>query len=239
MILIFVCSIPIVVFVAFMLNKNSYRNKAWIARQTGNNVDDVIWLEDKFKILNVDGTWVIKFYTMREKTPSIHGGFFTKFITPAYSRKAVSMGKDNWNSLDMNRHMKRGIYFYETTEGEFYPMSIVKENKDGKDVFNFTTVNQDNRNFIMRETQNINSLTRNKKDDKLLLWGFIVGIVAMVIVFGIIGYLENKTHEENVRATAELCGQYTVQIINALTNPNSTQPKFVNNIGTSLSLPKG
>ena len=134
-------------------------------------------------------------------------------------------------------HIKRGIFFYETNEGEFYPLNIKVDN--GKATFN--AISQDNKSFIARETQNINALTRNKNVEKLLLWAIIIGIIAMVIISGLIIYFQNKTHEENIVATAEMCGKYTTQIINALTNPtvNNTKPQFISDIKPIISVPGG
>lgn len=236
-IIVMIVSIPIILFVFFLVNKNSYRHTVWIARQTGKNFDDVIWIPDKFKLRNVNGSWEVKFYTIREKTPSIDGRFWTKTLNPAYVRKIVKFDKLYWDNHDMSRQLKRGLMLYETTEGEFYPMGITKDNSSK--TINLTTFNQDNRMFVANETQSANSLTRNKNQDKLMLWGIIIGIVGIIIVSGVIGYFQNKNHEENIAATAQICGQYTVNIINALTNPNSTKPQFISDIKPILDLPKG
>lgn len=233
MVLLFITIAPIIGIVAYVINKKSYRNTVWIARQTGEEINDVIWIPDKFKVRNINGTWEIKFYHMKEKTPSIDGKLWTKFLPN--DGKILRLTKDQFDTLDLRRHLKRGLFLYETTEGEFYPLTI---RNDGKNVL-FSIVNQDNRNFIMRETQDINNLTRNKKQEKLLLWAIIIGILGMVIVSGLIGYFQNKQHEENVQATVTLCGQYTTAIIEALTNPNSTKPQFANSIKPIISLPGG
>lgn len=239
LIIMFVVLVPTIIVIAYVFNKRSYRNIAHIARQTGKDPNDVIWIQDKFKVRYLDGTWEIKFYKMKENTPSVQGNLWSKFLAPTQqSNKILQFKKETWDSIDMRRHLKRGVFFYETTEGEFYPMNIVADDK----IFNFSTINQDNRSFVARETQNINSLTRNKNKEKLLLWAIIIGIIGLVVVGGILIYFQNKTHEENIQATAQLCGQYTIQIINALTNPttnNTQKPQFINDIKPIISVPGG
>jgi flagellar basal body-associated protein FliL len=239
LIIVFIVAVPFVVIGGFLFNKKSYRNDVWIARQTGANLDDVIWIKDKFKVLYVDGNWILKFYNMKERTPSVNGSYWTKFMSPKFNNRLMQIPKEEWHTLDMRGKLKRGLFLYETTEGEFYPMGINTKDQLGKDI-KLTIFNQDNRSFVASETQDVNSLTRNKNKDKLVLIAIIIGIVAMVIIGGMIIYFQNKNHESSIQATAQLCGQYTVNIINALTNVNNTgTPRFIGDLKPVLSLPPG
>lgn len=235
LVILLVTLVPIIVIVGFLLNKSSYRNTVWIARQTGKDVNDVIWIQDRFKVQFVDGQWNIRFYKMKEASQSVNGKFWTKILKKnSNTDKKLGFSKEVWDSLDMRHHLKRGLFLYETTEGEFYPLPI--RFLDDKPIF--TPFDQDNRTFIAQETQNINALTRNKSSEKLMMWIIIVGIIGLVVVGGLMTYFQNKSHEENIVATANLCGQYTVNIVNALTN-SSTKPQFINDIKNNIVNPGG
>jgi hypothetical protein len=233
-----ICCVPIIITVGWLVHKNSFKNRTIILRQTGINPGDVIIVDDMIKLRNLDGVWEIQFYNMREKSPSVPGKYFMRFLAKKYSQKILRMGDDAWKQQDMSSKIKRGIIFYETTEGEFFPMGITVDNVQR--TINLTTVNQDNRSFVLSNLKKHNDLTKNKNAEKLLLWGIIVGIIGIVVVSGILIYFQNKTHEDNIQATAAICGQYTVSIINALTNTNSsTKPAYLNNIKPVFSLPNG
>lgn len=223
LIIMIATGVPIALTMFFFILKASYKNTAWIARQSGNDINDVIWIPDKFRVRPIDGTWQIQFQKMKEKTQSIDGKFWTKFLTKGMSKRVLTFSKDKWDSMEMRRHIRRGIFFYETTEGELFPMIIKKDEKE----FTFSLVNQDNRQFIMREIQDINNLTRSKKKEMLAMIAIIVGILVLGLAFIIGGYWENNQHEQNIRTTAEVSMEYAKAVYNITCNG---QPTYLDNL---------
>jgi hypothetical protein len=209
-----VIAIPFAILLFVLVRNNSFKNQTWIARQTGESIDDVVWVSDKFRVQNVDGVWEIRFKRIKEKTQSVDGRLWTKFIKKKYEGKVLKYPKDEWNTLDMRRHINRGIFFYETTEGELFPMTIKKP--DGK--FQFSLVNQDNRQFVMRETQNVNALTHSKKNELRTLLAIIIGIVVLGVVFVAGGYWQNTQNTKNMQATQEIGIEYAKAVYNITCN---------------------
>lgn len=204
------------IVVIMVLNSKSYKNKAWIARQTGNNIDDVIWIEDKFRVVNKDGAWGIQFKRLKDRTRSVDGKFWTKLAGP--KAKSIYGTEDDWRADNMKAQIIRGLFLYETTEGEFYPMTIKHES--GK--FFFGVLDQDNRQFVISETQAVNDLTRSKKQEITLLWGIIIGIVVLALVFFGGMWWQGREHNANLAATAEVCSSYAREVVNITSGGNPT-----------------
>jgi len=198
---------------AFALYNMTFKNKVDIARQTGKDVSDVIWVTDKFRVRNRDGYYVIEFKRLRNKTPSIPGSFWTKFVQSKYERRTIRMTKEHWDVTDMSRRIQRGLKLYETSEGEYFPMQITTQ--DGKPVLSVVT--QDNRQFIIHETQDVNSLTRSKKREMTVLVMAIVAILVLclVFIFGII-YM-NETAKTTLATQVRECAQYSQILYNQTT----------------------
>lgn len=223
----------IVIFFIVMHNK-SFKNKTIIARQTGTDTNDVIWVPDKFRVKNKDGFWIIEFKGIKQKTASIAGSNWTKFVAPKYTKKAIGYNSDEWKSKDLSRLIQRGIFFYETSEGEFHPMSIdFVEGKGAK----FNIISQDNKQFLINEIKDINSLTRNKNKELLLLAGIILAcfILAIIFILGII-YLKESA-QDSLGKSQQACIDYynTVKNMSTLVgnNPNG-QPNFLNSAVNSI-----
>jgi len=204
--------------IIIMINRKSYKNKVWIARQTGKDVADVIWIEDRCRVVNKNGAWVIEFQKLREKMQSVRGEWWSKLLKPSYQRKALKFDKNEWDSLNFRPNLIRGLFLYETTEGEFYPM--VPSKKDGE--FLFKILDQDSKQFMISEIKDVNDLTRNTKQEVTLLWGIVIGIIVLGFVFFAGMWWQGHEHSANLAATAQLCASYTREVINitAGANPN-------------------
>lgn len=210
LILLMVTLGPVLGITFWLMYRNSFKNVAMIARQTGNDINDVIWIQDAFKVANKMGTWEIKFRKMKEKSQSIDGKFWTKFLKKKDENTILKYSKEEWDTLEMSRHIKRGLFLYESTEGEFYPMVI---KNDGVNL-SFSIMSQDNRQFLMREIQDINSLTRNKRADVLLLAAIIISIIVLGVCFIAFGYWQNKQYIRGVQETAGVCAEYARNVYN-------------------------
>lgn len=206
--------------ILFLATRKSYKNIVDIARQTGKDPSDVMWIRDTFRVVNKNGAWIIEFAKLREKTHSVDGKFWTKFLSPKSHKSVLSFTRDEWESMDMSRHLKRGLKLYETTEGEFYPITIEKQGGQ----FVFSVLDQDNRQFIINQTQAVNDLTRNKKQEVALLWGIVIGFVVLGIAFIAFMYFANKSYQGNLQTMANLCGSIYREMINTPGMINQTNP---------------
>ena len=215
--------LPIGGIAILIIYRSSFKNIAFIARQAGKDTNDVIWIRDFFKVKYVQGHWIIKFRRIKEQTQSLHGGFWTKFLHKKHENQILKYTPEQWESLEMRRHIRRGIYFYETTEGEFYPMIIKIEDK----IPTFSVVNQNNRQFITWETQDVNNLTRNRRRETVMILAIIIGIIVLGAVFLSGGYFSARQHEKSVAATTAVSIEYAKAVYNITCNG---QNNFIGNI---------
>lgn len=195
---------------AYFMWDTSFRNKVSIARQTGHDVQDVIWINTKFKVINNDGTWKIVFRHLTESTGSIEGRFWTKFLKPTRKARTLLMNDEEWKRRDMSKLLQRGLFLYETSEGVFFPMSI---QNDGEEV-SFKIIDQDNRLFLTNEVANINMLTGDTKKQLIGMIALIIGVVVLgVVIFGGMYWIHAQS-TANVKETTTLCAAYTKEILN-------------------------
>lgn len=210
-----------------ILNARRFRNEAIIFRQNGDEFNDVLIMRDKFAVQNIDGAWHIQFKKMREKTRSLDGKYWTTFVKRGKESVVLKYTRDEWANLNMSSKISRGLLLYETTEGEFYPMRI--HEREGK--FEFSILDQDNRQYVISETQNINDLTRNRKKELTVLWGIIIGIVAIVVIGMGIMYFLNRAHDANIQQTASICQFFAREAINQTVHAGNT---FIQDIAGNL-----
>lgn len=195
----------------YVLHRRSYKNKVHIARQTGNSVDDVVWFEDKFRVVNKDGAWRIEFQKLKEGTRSIEGKLWTKFVRGANQKKVLRIPKEKWEAFDMRKHIMRGLYLYETNEGEYYPMTIRRETGVGG--FLFSVLDQDNRQFVITETQGVNDLTRDRKREHTQLLAIIAGLCVFGVVAVAAMWWMSRMHDQNVMQTAQICSTVAKNVV--------------------------
>jgi hypothetical protein len=206
------------VFVFFYWDRG-FKNVAHIARQTGENIDDVIWIKTRFKVVYHNGIWKIHFRHLREKTLSVEGKFWTKFG----KSKILQMSETEWKSRDMTKLVQRGLYLYETSEGVFYPMKIeITDKKAGLRI-----LDQDNKLFLINEIANIDMLTKDNQRMMVTIIAIIVGIVILGAVFFGGMYFLNKSSTEGMRQNAAVCSSYTKEILNLTMSPSNN---FIGNI---------
>lgn len=198
------------------LNSRSYKNTAHVARQTGQDPNDVIWYQDKFRVVNKEGAWIIEFKKIRERTRSVDGRWWTKFLKKSKHAKFLEFTPEEWQRHDMRAHVGRGLFFYETTEGEFYPMHITRlhNKRTGETRQGFSVLDQDNRQFVINEIKSINDLTRNRKKEVTLLIGIVVGIIALALIGVVAIWWLGHSHDVNVAQTARICSYYANDPLN-------------------------
>jgi hypothetical protein len=201
--------------VAFVVWDKSFRNTARIARQTGNDINDVIWVNTRFKVIHEGGSWKIVFRHLREKTNSVEGRFWTKFYKPGTE---ISMTKQQWEQKDMSRLLQRGLLLYETSEGVFFPMSINFSGGSSQ----LKIIDQENRMFLTNEIANTNELTKDKKNETLKIVAIVIGLVLIAGVAIGTFYMLNAEGQRNIAATAQVCGDYARAVFNVTMNGGTT-----------------
>ena len=216
---------------SIVIYNKSFKNRAIIARQNGKDVDNVIWIEDKFRVRMKEGHWFIQFKKLREKTNSISGEFWTRFIKKKKTPTALEYTPEEWKGLDLSKLIQRGVFFYETNEGEFHPMSI--SGKEGK--YGFNVMSQDNKRWLANEIKDINSLTRNKNKDMLLLGGIVLAILILgiVTIFSIV-YMKETTQTAQI-TSQQACLDYYYALQNITSNPAPQSNQFMDSAKGFLS----
>jgi hypothetical protein len=106
--------------------------------------------------------------------------------------------------------------FYETSEGEFHPMVIKFDGEKAE----LHVITQDNRQFLINEVKDINSLTKNRFKEMLLLGGIILAcfILAVIFVIGII-YLKESA-QTSLASSQQACIEYYRVVQNISTAAN-------------------
>lgn len=167
----------VIIAIAWFL---SFKLPVTIYQQTGNGLDQCIIKQDKFKVKNKRGAFVIMFRGTRGRSPSFPG--------------------EVWQQYDMKGKIKRGLSLYMTTEGEFHPLAVtasliprikrdeqgaIVRDAEGKAMYeqvlqaSLKILSQDNREFIMNQTVEITKLTMTSRE-RLMTIG-IVAIAAIII----------------------------------------------------------
>lgn len=149
----------------------SFTHKVWIAKQSGRDESDVIWVEDKCKVKDEKGQHVITFRGHKGASPSFPGEFWTK----VFKLKAAKVTDEDWPFVRKN--IGRGLYLYQTTEGEFHPMRIVSEGtRKG-----FKVLSQDNRGFVIRSLSDNNELTLSGRR-QMFIYLAVAGVFIVLVV---------------------------------------------------------
>lgn len=164
---------PLVLWYIFW--EMSFTYPVWIARQAGKNIDDVIWFQDKCKVRNKQGVHTIIFRRQISKSQSFTGDLWSRF----FKKKGVKFDDKKWKSLNMTKHLQRGLFLYQTSEGEFHPMKVAQKNEEVE----MRILTQDNRMFLMNQTIEANELTLSKRQQMMVYGAIIVAFIALAVVF--------------------------------------------------------
>jgi flagellar basal body-associated protein FliL len=216
--------VAILAAVVLLFHRASYKNRAIIFRRTGNNMADYLIYQDRFRVNFEDGVWVIKFLRLSEMTKSVDGRFFVRFFRPKYQKVLFKVPREEWDRLDFSDKIQRGLVLYETREGHYFPMKIKEQESFAEFETDFS---QDNRNFLANQTIQAANLTRNKRQDKLILMALIIGSLVLGAITIAAFYFLQRNAQSNVIQSAMVCSEYARSIINVTT---SGSPHFLDNI---------
>lgn len=202
--------IILLMIVAFLAYNASFKNIVMIARQTGNSSDNVIWTKDKFKVVNKNGYYVIKFWKRKIKNPDYSGKFYTVFFKPKTVGDSKKLTREEWDRQDMSTKIQRGLFLYENNEGQLFPMKIELDTDGAK----FLVLGQNHRRWLADEIKDINELTRNRAKDVILLAAAIIAIASLAVIF-IFGFIYmNEQGTKAIGANQVACTQYIDRLIN-------------------------
>jgi len=160
----------------FIWWNKSFVHKMWIAKQSGKEVTDVIWIEDKFKVVDKGGEHIIILKRHHGKTPSFKGEFWAKVFK--VKNTVINIDSSEW-TVHLRKHLGRGMFVYQSTEGEFHPMSILEAKGD----LGFKILPQDNRGFIIRSMSQTNELSLNSHKQMIIYLAIVGAFVILVIAF--------------------------------------------------------
>jgi hypothetical protein len=228
----FILAVIIIVLGSYALWLSTFRNRAIIARQTGESVDSVIWVQDRFKVKSQKGEWIIVFKTLRMKTAGAPGRLWTSFSKDKEIPRELRLTPEEWKTNEMSKKIQRGLFLYESSEGELSPMGITLDEHGRR---HFKVFTQDNKRWLINEIKDINDLTRNRTKDILLLVAGIVAIAALAVIFifGIIYMNEQATKSLAINQGA--CTAYIDQIMNYTTTvQNAERAGWLSNIQNTV-----
>lgn len=213
-------------FVLIMYFK-SFKNHVMIARQTGSDPTNVIWVSDRFKVVDKDGYYRIIFLKRRVRTSDADGKLYTLFFKK--KPQGISITKEEWLMKDMSKLVQRGLFMYETNEGQFFPITM-EVNNGAK----FQVLDQDKRRWITEEIKDIHELTRNRTKDILLLTAAIVAcvVLALTFIFGIIYLNEQATKTQGTVQGA--CMAYIDKIMNYTITIQENNNGVASNLANSI-----
>ena len=192
--------IVIPALIAWFIWEKTFRYKCFIAKQTGNDPDNVVWFEDKFKVLQKEGYYRIIFRRQISQSQSFPGELWSKF----FRNKSIKFDNNRWMHLNIPKHIARGLFLYQTTEGEYHPMRL---ERDGV----MKTLSQDNRAFLVHQFKKSAELALTPRKQIIAIAAVIGGIVILGICFVLfLVYLTD--------AAADICGTAGNTFIDTATN---------------------
>lgn len=160
---------------AFLIMWNSsFIHRVRIAIQTGEDANDVVWKEEKFKVIERSGYHTIVFKWMKGGAQSPPGNFWTKFLIG--KNTVVNFDTPLWVKQGMRNKIARGLYLYRSIDGQFHPMNISKEG-------NFRVLTQDNRSFLINSDRDAQKLLMTGKQQAITLIAIVIGIIVLGLCF--------------------------------------------------------
>ena len=180
----------------FVLRIKAYKYPAIVLRESGEEDDDYIVLQDKVKV-----SWdkeqklrVIYFKSnvgQKSLMPQFkHWTKFYKGSADEYEQKFITM-----EDKSFRKRFQQGLIFFQTGDGEVKPCKLTKGE--------LSVLDQDNRNFLVEDLRLQQRFITSNKDkiiNALLMGGTIV-IVGVVLMFFIVYF--DKIMSHNIAAVCQ------------------------------------
>lgn len=181
----------------FILYKASFRYKCQVAIPVGDSPNDVIWVEDKFKIKQNKGHQQVRFLRNRGKVYAPEYKFWSKWLRK--NKSVESKTTDPWaviDDSDIRKHVLRGAHFYKVSDLEY---KVVKLTEKG----DFKVLDHDSVELVIDDIERQNEITTSFKD-KLIQMGMWLGsllIISLLAIFVLV-------------LSTKFAGEQSAQIIN-------------------------
>lgn len=153
----------------FFLWNKSFIHKVQVAVQTGEDPTDVIWKEDRFKVIDKGGYNLIVFKFMRGGARAPIGDRWTKFMI---GNNTVVDVTNLWKTKNIANKIQRGLFLYRNLDGQFSPMKI---NREG----DFQVLSENNRAYLIRANTEAQRLVMTGKQQ---LTAVVIVVVALMIL---------------------------------------------------------
>lgn len=176
----------------FIIWNASFVHRALIFKQAGADVSDVIMVEDKFKVVERDGFYLIILKRHYSKTPAFPGRFWFKWL----KNKTIKFTNEEWLNKNMRKDIARGLMLYQTTEGELRPVGF---EKDDDQVVKLKVLAQDNRAWVVHASKKVNELTLSSRKQLIS----ILAVIGAILILGVCFVLFIVYVSE---AGADICG---------------------------------
>lgn len=174
MLLILVGVVTVPVIAAMLFWYLSYNRTAWIAKQTGKEANDVVWVRDKFKVRMINGVYTLIFRNQVERAPSFSGHLWAKIY-----HKQIKYTPERWATLDMSKKIQRGLFLYQDEEGHYIPLTIRVDGKN-RELFGLP---QNMRMFTAQSIAENQKLTLNARQLFKMNLAAIIGVVILGLAF--------------------------------------------------------
>lgn len=192
-----------------MLRETSYKHRALVAVQTGEDYNDVVMVDDRFRIRRTpDGYYVAEFQKLKHNTaPSPRYGLWQKFLGKAEALAEVDPDavdeRNKWTEEQLKKYMMRGVIFYKTTEGEIKPCTFSAEGK-------LTIVDQDQIAFRVAEAKRTEELTKRKSDRWIKFGIFAVTLIVSGLMVFAAFYFSTDLYARAAGEAARVAAQAAV-----------------------------
>lgn len=170
-----VCFVLFVVFLVVLFDRKSYKFKAMVFVPTGEDPNDGLWVEDRFKTRKHKGNVQVRFLKNRGKCYSPDHRFWHKYLKK--NKEVPDEGWANINDQDVRKHLVRGAIFYKVSDDEY---KVVKFEKAG----NFKVIDHDSRELIIDDIEREKELSTTWRE-RLLQAGVWLGsllVIAMLLI---------------------------------------------------------
>lgn len=184
MVWLLVGSVVFLIFLFAMVvifDRKSYKFKALVFVPTGEDPNDGIWVDDRFKTRKQKGNIQVRFLRNKGKCYSPDHRFWNKYLK-VNKNVPPNASDDGWarvDDQDFRKHLVRGAIFRKVSDDEY---KVVKFDKLG----NFKVIDHDSRELIIDDIEREKELSATWRE-RLLQAGvwigslFIIGLLLIAL----------------------------------------------------------
>jgi len=192
-IFVFILTLLIILF-----DRKSYKFKAMVFVPTGEDPNDGIWVDDRFKTRKQKGHVQVRFLKNRGKCYSPDHRFWNKHLKKNKTLPPTADGEGwaNVNDPDFRKHLVRGAIFRKVSEDEYKVCKF-------DDVGSFKVIDHDSRELIIDDIEREKELSTTWRE-RLLQAGVWLG--SMVLIAALLITLFVLTTKFAAEQSAQIVG---------------------------------